>query len=84
MDGVSFLDDLNQSKPTKCLQCDAGAFIGDGRCSKCHGSGVNLNLASDVPKCPACNGTGVCANCGGSGLYPPEEMRSGIHTLFGG
>jgi DnaJ-class molecular chaperone len=84
MNGMSFLDDLNERKPTKCLACDGGTFAGDGRCSKCHGSGVNLNLASDVPGCLFCNGTGVCANCGGSGLYPPDEMRSDIHTLFGG
>jgi DnaJ-class molecular chaperone len=81
---MSFLDDLNDRKPARCLDCDEGAFTGNGRCSKCHGSGVNLNLSSDEPKCLFCNGTGVCANCGGSGTYPPDAMRSDIHTLFGG
>jgi hypothetical protein len=69
-------------KQTRCPDCDDGVFEGNGRCSRCHGSGINLNLASDAPKCLYCDGSGVCATCDGSGLYPPQREDSIIHTLF--
>jgi hypothetical protein len=71
------------TKPQRCQDCDGGIIHGDGRCSHCHGSAVNLNLASDVPQCLFCKGTGVCTTCQGTGQYPPqpdEDQR--IHTLF--
>jgi hypothetical protein len=55
---------------------------GDGRCSRCHGSGVNCDLASDVPNCRACGGTGVCPTCGGAGVYPPPGEEHIIQKLF--
>jgi DnaJ-class molecular chaperone len=55
-----------------CLNCDEHTFLGNGRCSHCHGSGVNLRLTSDEPKCPACGGTGICATCGGEGVFNEE------------
>jgi hypothetical protein len=70
-------------KPRRCLDCDGGIFTGDGRCSHCHGSGVNLNLASDIPKCLSCDGSGVCKTCGGTGMAPDEQgPGSSIQTLF--
>lgn len=70
-------------KSYRCPDCDEGSFRGNGRCSKCHGSGVNLRLTSEEPKCPACDGTGVCATCQGEGVYPsvPPDA-SPIQTLF--
>jgi DnaJ-class molecular chaperone len=56
-------------------------LIGNGRCSKCHGSGINLRLTSNDPKCPACDGTGVCRTCDGSGLWAPPEDENGPDEL---
>jgi hypothetical protein len=71
-------------KQRRCLDCDGGMFTGDGRCSRCHGSGVNLNLASDVPKCLSCGGSGVCQTCAGSGMCSPDDDTPGtsIQKLF--
>lgn len=71
-------------KQVRCADCDGGVLIGDGRCSRCHGSGVNLNLASSISKCLSCDGTGVCRNCDGTGLYPPypDWPAEKIQTLF--
>lgn len=69
-------------RPTRCGDCDAGMFQGDGRCSRCHSSGTNLNLASDLPKCPACAGSGVCATCGGRGFIEPPQDEDSIQKLF--
>jgi hypothetical protein len=66
----------------RCPDCDDGIFQGDGRCSRCHGSGTNLNLASDVPKCPACEGSGICATCGGTGILEPPQADDTIQKLF--
>ena len=77
----------NQSmygKRGRCPDCDSGLLTGDGRCSHCHGSGTNLNLASDVPQCLFCRGTGVCQTCGGAGTTQMGEEygESGIQKLF--
>ena len=77
----------NQSmygKRGRCPECDSGLLTGDGRCSHCHGSGTNLNLASDVPQCPFCKGTGVCQTCRGDGTpqIGEEFGESGIQKLF--
>ena len=60
-------------KSERCPDCDGGMLRGNGRCSRCHGSGTNLNLASDLPKCPACDGSGTCATCGGAGILGPQD-----------
>jgi hypothetical protein len=59
-------------------------LAGDGRCSHCHGSGTNLNLASEAPKCAFCKGTGVCQTCDGSGFYADSDDgdRGKVQTLF--
>lgn len=46
----------------KCLDCG-----GDGKCRECFGSGVNVHLDEDEPKCRTCRGTGVCPTCKGTG-----------------
>jgi hypothetical protein len=58
------------SRRSRCTDCAEGFFEGNGRCSKCNGTGVNTQLDSDQPKCPFCKGTGVCATCNGTGYYP--------------
>jgi hypothetical protein len=68
--------------PARCPDCDEGTFHGNGRCSRCNGTGSNASLSADEPKCPACHGTGVCATCGGAGIYPPPEDRYKVQTLF--
>jgi len=55
-----------------CLDCDSP---GDGNCSVCHGAGriagVSYATASggygSEPSCSACDGTGHCPKCEGSG-----------------
>ena len=70
-------------KRVRCSDCDGGFFHGNGKCSHCHGSGVNLNLASDLPRCVYCDGTGECATCKGTGLHPyPEDDPEKIQKLF--
>src|SRR5262249_24108021 len=68
----------------RCPDCDSGMLNGDGRCSHCHGSGTNLNFASDVPQCLFCKGTGVCQSCGGDGMIQmgEESGDGGIQKLF--
>jgi len=53
-------DALN-SRRGRCPDCASGIFEGDGKCSQCHGTGINTQLDSAQPKCPYCHGTGVCA-----------------------
>jgi hypothetical protein len=45
-------------------------------------TGINVNVASAVPECPACAGSGVCATCGGAGVYPPPQDEQSIQKLF--
>jgi hypothetical protein len=68
----------------RCPDCDSGVVTGDGRCSHCHGSGTNLNLASDIPQCLFCKGTCVCQTCGGDGMIQlgGQSGESGIPKLF--
>jgi hypothetical protein len=48
----------------RCPDCDVP---GNGKCAKCLGSGTNLDLKSDRPRCPHCSGSGQCQSCGGTG-----------------
>lgn len=68
----------------RCPDCDSGILTGDGRCKHCHGSGTNLNLASDVPQCLFCKGTGVCQTCDGKGSFSPfdDTGENDIQKLF--
>ncbi len=51
----------------RCPDCDQGLVEGNGKCSKCLGSGRNPSLNSEEDLCRYCGGTGTCATCGGSG-----------------
>ncbi len=53
----------------RCPDCaeKEGFFKGNGKCSKCDGTGTNPKLNAEEPECPRCQGTGVCATCGGKG-----------------
>jgi hypothetical protein len=67
---------------SRCRDCD---WHGNGKCSKCYGTGINLKLNSGEAKCGNCGGTGSCPNCGGTGgrpfaMGPIQEL---IYRLFG-
>jgi DnaJ-class molecular chaperone len=58
----------------KCPDCDGEKWfdkdVGDGKCSECHGSGVNPNPADIVlgdEECPVCGTSGICQTCHGEG-----------------
>lgn len=65
----------------KCPSCDGGFLVGDGRCARCHGTGINPQIDSAQPECPFCRGSGTCADCGGLGYQ--REGGDKIQTLFG-
>jgi len=66
----------------KCPDCDGVKILfdeGDGKCSRCHGTGGpdiiaaladNINVFPDAEpsKCYVCAGSGVCQTCGGTGV----------------
>lgn len=54
----------------KCPACEGSKFPfrGNGKCGKCFGTGVNVVLSAPDPKCEACDGTGICHVCGGTGV----------------
>lgn len=64
---------------------------GDGRCSACHGTGVDevssvFNSLVDAGKdeCKVCSGTGQCQTCGGTGVvYYDEGTDSGSYQNEG-
>ena len=71
-----------------CPDCDrTGCCAVLGKCSKCYGTGVNLQLNSDEPKCRNCGGTGRCPTCGalvdyrGGGNEPPWKSANGLVSL---
>ena len=57
---------------SKCPDCDGGMFKGDGKCSKCHGSGTLNTILNDISgedtECRQCRGSGECPTCRGEGL----------------
>ena len=64
----------------RCMSCEAQTFArGNGKCSLCIGSGVNVSITSSEPKCPKCGGTGVCPECHGTGILE----RTAIPASFG-
>ena len=54
----------------KCPDCAEGIPLvgGNGKCSQCFGSGINLRLNSPDRQCEKCQGTGTCPTCQGSGV----------------
>jgi len=62
-----------------CVDCR-----GDGKCSECNGTGINVHLNHDEAKCRHCSGTGICPKCGGSGrgvVLPLEILDLGLNKL---
>lgn len=73
----------------RCPNCDGDAYLlfpafddrGDGKCSKCHGTGEGSIFDAIVDRfnpllteeeqrsvCDRCNGSGECRTCHGSGV----------------
>ena len=64
----------------QCRKCNGVSINifqdkGDGKCSKCGGSGLGSGLdqfaasvASQRSRCTKCRGSGKCPNCRGKGL----------------
>ncbi len=54
----------------KCEDCEGGIPLirGNGKCSQCYGSGVNVRLNTPDGQCENCKGTGGCPTCGGAGF----------------
>lgn len=67
----------------RCPDCDGpritpGFDLGDGKCKRCHGTGesvfgaiasalVPIDPERSAAKCDACDGSGICQMCKGSG-----------------
>ena len=66
----------------RCMDCAGGLFHGDGKCGKCNGTGINTQLDSSLPKCPYCDGTGVCRTCNGTGVINDWPLGPPIQKLF--
>jgi len=64
---------------TLCPDCDGESLfddeIGDGKCSECHGTGLELDplealveaLGDEPQTCKECEGSGKCQTCKGDG-----------------
>jgi hypothetical protein len=63
-----------------CMECDspAGGLVnGDGKCNRCHGSGLedfydaaaSAALGMEPSPCRRCGGDGICPRCGGEGEH---------------
>jgi DnaJ-class molecular chaperone len=59
----------------RVCDCTTGSWngVGNGRCTKCSGTGVNVHLNSPKPECGDCGGNGVCPVCNGTGTRPRED-----------
>ena len=62
---------------------DGGGPVDDGLCRTCRGTGV---MTIQAQTCYTCNGTGLCINCGGSGIDPEldDQGNSGSCHACGG
>ena len=65
---------------TRCPDCDNVQVIGglgNGRCSRCHGSGKQGTIADDIGggkgSCERCHGNGQCITCAGDGFVMASE-----------
>jgi hypothetical protein len=62
-----------------CVDCH-----GNGKCAVCFGTGTNVHVNEDEPKCRNCAGTGTCPTCQGSGrayVLPSEIQDLGLNKL---
>jgi len=59
---------MQTSRAKRCPDCYGAHWIwGDGKCSRCAGSGKSLSLSYPELECGQCNGSGTCPTCGGTG-----------------
>lgn len=59
-------------------QMDCPECKGDGRCTKCHGTGKTTCMecrGKGKTRCNNCGGTGTCRRCGGTGLIRCPECH---------
>lgn len=56
---------------------------GSGQCAECFGSGTNVALNSDEPRCLNCKGSGVCPVCGGSGMQGKAGLAEWVSSYVG-
>jgi len=56
----------------RCVYCDP---VGSGKCRACLGSGADIHLNSSEKYCSACNGTGLCNYCEGTGYPVRTDFR---------
>ena len=64
---------MSREPCTECGDASNRLAKGDGKCTRCNGSGVEVGvavLAGYESECERCNGTGVCFACNGTGLRP--------------
>lgn len=54
---------------------EGGAPEDDGLCRTCRGSGI---MTIQAQTCYICKGTGLCINCGGSGIDPEPDDQGNI------
>ena len=61
----------------------SGGPVDDGLCRTCHGTGI---MTIQAQTCYICKGTGLCINCGGSGIDPvlDDQGNSGACHACGG
>jgi hypothetical protein len=62
-----------------CPYCHGG-----GKCAECNGTGINIHVNEDEPKCRNCRGLGTCPNCKGSGMASvdgPAILDIGLDRL---
>lgn len=67
-----------------CTECGGWGHLltqGDGKCTQCRGTGIDIGvavLAGYEGDCEACAGTGVCRACAGTGVRPALDGAGGV------
>lgn len=54
---------------------EGGGPVDDGLCRTCRGTGI---MTIQPQKCYICKGTGLCINCGGSGIDPEPDDQGNM------
>ena len=54
---------------------EGGEPVDDGLCRTCRGSGI---MTIQAQTCYICKGTGLCINCGGSGIDPEPDDQGNV------
>lgn len=67
-----------------CNECGGrGEYLtkGDGKCSACNGTGINVGaavLGGYEGDCEKCGGTGICPTCHGSGIISVRDEATEV------